>query len=131
MRFLASDPPSSPSFRRCPRIPCPSQGEMSNLANTSDAARAAEAALDAALRSVVDYPAVAQDIANYELAMFRYWANHTRDWRTDIVSASLRWQQAFEANSALAMAAVEAFMSQGPGDAEIVPCDGRLTNLGA
>jgi arylsulfatase A-like enzyme len=106
-------------------------GELRNLHNESDAARAAEASLDAQLRSVINYPSVAQDIANYELAQFRYWANHTHDWRADIVGPSIRWQRAFEDNYALAMAAAEAYLAQsGGGDAEIVPCDGRLSNLG-
>ena len=101
-------------------------GELVNLHNASDAARAAEAALDAALRSVLDYPAVAQDIADYQLAQFRWWAaNGTRDWRTAIVAASTRWQAAFLAHYNASMAAVEAYMAQ-PGAAEIVPCDGRL-----
>ena len=105
-------------------------GELTNLHNSSDAARAAEAALDAALRSVVDYPAVAQDIADYQLAQFRYWTKTTKDWRSAIVSASTRWQAAFEAHFNESMAAVEAYLAQ-PGAAEIVPCDGRLAaNLG-
>lgn len=106
-------------------------GEMENLHNASDAARAAEAALDAALRSVINYPAVAQDIANYELAQFRYWTNVTRSWRSVLSSASVRWQAAFLAHYNESMAAVDAFLAQPEGgDAEIVPCDGRLTNLG-
>jgi choline-sulfatase len=106
-------------------------GELTNLHNSSDAARAAEAALDASLRSVIDYPAVAQEIADYQLAQFRYWAaNGTKDWRSAIVAASTRWQAAFEAHFNESIAAVEAYMAQ-PGAAEIVPCDGRLAaNLG-
>ena len=102
-------------------------GELVNLHTSSDAARAAEAALDAALRSAIDYPSVAQDIANYELAQFRFWANATKDWRQVLASASLRWQGAFTAHYNLSMAAVDAFLAQPEGgDAEIVPCDGRL-----
>ena len=102
-------------------------GELVNLHNSSDAARAAEAALDAALRSAIDYPSVAQDIANYELAQFRFWTNATKDWRQVLASANLRWQGAFTAHYNLSMAAVDAFLAQPEdGDAEIVPCDGRL-----
>lgn len=104
-------------------------GEHVNLHDTSAAARAAEAVLDDALRSVIDYPSVAQDIANYELAMFRYWAaNRTKDWRAALAAADLRWQRAFLAHPQLSIAAVEAYLNQ-TGDAEIVPCDGRLSNL--
>ena len=105
-------------------------GEARNLANSSDAARAAETALDAALRSVIDYPSVAREIAEYQLAQFRYWVNATRDWRGVLASAQMRWQAAFAAHSDLALAAAEAYLAQ-PGAAAIVPCDGRLAaNLG-
>ena len=104
---------------------CADPGEMTNLFNTSDAARAAEAALDAALRTVVDYPAVAQDIAEYQLAQFRYWTNVTHDWRTVLNSSQMRWQEPYNAHSAIALAAAETYLAQA-GPATIVPCDGRL-----
>ena len=83
--------------------------ELVNLHNASDAARAAEASLDAALRSDIDCPAVAQDVANYQLAQFRFWTNAMTDWRTEIASANVRWQAAFAAHHDLALAAVEAY----------------------
>jgi len=106
-------------------------GEARNLAKASAAARAAEAALDAALRSVVDYPAVARGIAEYQLAQFRFWVNETgRGWRSALASPQMRWQAAFEARADLAVAAAEAYLAQ-TGPAAIVPCDGRLAaNLG-
>jgi len=104
--------------------------ELTNLHNSSEAARAAEAALDAQLRSFIDYPSVAQDIADYQLAQWKWWAaNGTRDWRTEVVSANIRWQAAFLAHYNESMAALEAYMAQ-EGPAEIVACDGRLSNLG-
>jgi arylsulfatase A-like enzyme len=105
-------------------------GEAVNLVNSSDAARAAVAALDSALRSVVDYPAVAHDIAEYQLAQFRFYTNSTKNWRTVIASPQMRWFEAFNAHSELAIAAIEAYINQ-TGPAVIVPCDGRLaSNLG-
>jgi len=106
-------------------------GEARNLANASAAARAAEAALDAALRSVVDYPAFARGIAEYQLAQFRVWVNETgRGWRAALASPQMRWQAAFEAHPDLAVAAAEAYLAQ-TGPAAIVACDGRLAaNLG-
>jgi arylsulfatase A-like enzyme len=105
-------------------------GETRNLANSSDAARAAEAALDAALRSVIDYAAVARDIAAYQLAQFKFWVNATRDWRAVLAGPQMRWQAAFAAHSDLAVAAAEAYLQSDA--ATIVPCDGRLAaNLGA
>ena len=99
--------------------------ETANLFNTSDAAREAQASLDAALRSVIDYPAVAQDVAAYQLDQFRYWAaNATTDWRKEIQSANVRWQAAFAAHKAEALAAVEAYLAQPA--AVIRPCNGAL-----
>jgi arylsulfatase K len=89
------------------------------------------AALDTALRSVIDYPAVARDIAEYQRTQFRFWVNQTRDWRAVLASPEMRWQAAFAAHSDLAVAAAEAYRAE-TGAAVIVPCDGRLAaNLGA
>ena len=102
-------------------------GETTNLFNTSDAARAAQASLDAALRSIIDYPAVAQDVASYQLAQFKRWAASVPDWRKEIQSANVRWQAAFAAHSAEALAAVEAYLAQP--SAVIRPCNGAVASL--
>jgi len=105
-------------------------GEATNLYNKSDAARAATVALDDALRSVIDYPAVARDIAEYQLAQFRFFTNTTKNWRDVISSPQMRWSKAYSAHSDLATAAIETFLNQS-GPASITPCDGRLAaNLG-
>ena len=104
-------------------------GEARNLANTP-AGAAAVPALDAALRSVIDYPSVALDVADYQRTQFRFWVNETRAWRSVLASPQMRWQAAFAAHSDLALAAAEAYLAQ-TGAAAIVPCDGRLAaNLG-
>jgi arylsulfatase K len=102
-------------------------GEAVNLYNTSDAARAAEASLDAQLRSLIDYPAVGQAVADYQLALFKKWASLQTDWKKEIASANVRWQAAFAAHPAEALAAAEAFIAQSP-PALIRPCNGALVN---
>jgi hypothetical protein len=70
---------------------------------------------------------VAQEVAEYQLAQFQYWAAHTPDWRAEIASANVRWQPAFAAHSAAALAAAEAYLAQEK--ASIRRCDGRLASL--
>jgi arylsulfatase K len=101
--------------------------EMQNLYNTSDGARAAVATLDAQLRSIIPYEEVSQEVAQYQLAQFQFWAAHTPDWRAEIASANVRWQRAFAAHSAAALAAAEAYLSQQT--ALIRSCDGRLASV--
>jgi arylsulfatase K len=102
--------------------------EAVNLFNTSDAARAAEAALDAQLRSLINYPVVGQAIADYQLALFTKWAALQTDWKKEIASGNVRWQQAFAAHPAKALAAAEAFLAQTP-PASVRPCNGKLVNV--
>ena len=73
----------------------PDPAELVNLWNTSDAARALTSKLDAALRSAIDYPSVALDVAAYQRAQFRYWVNTTGPaWRKDIATGP-RWAAAW------------------------------------
>jgi len=104
--------------------------ELTNLHNASAAARAAEAALDAQLRALINYPSVAQDVADYQLAQFKFWAESQADWRAEIASGDVRWQAAWAAHPAAALAAAEAYLAQAP-PAAIRPCDGATAaNLG-
>lgn len=103
-------------------------GETTNLFNASDAARAAVAALDAALRARIDYPAVARDVAAYQKAQFQWWAaNGTADWEAEIASDRVRWSGAWAAHPREALAAVKAWLAA-PG-APIRACDGRVANV--
>ena len=102
-------------------------GEFRNLVNTSDAARAAVASLDAQLRSIIPYPEVAQDVAQYQLDQFKYWISQQSDWKKEIASANVRWQSAFLAHEAESFAALDAFLAQTA--ATIRPCDGRTGNI--
>ena len=99
--------------------------ETTNLFNSSDAARAAQASLDAAQRTIIDYPSVAQDVADYQLEQLRWWAaNGTTDWRKEIQSPNIRWHDAFAAHSKEALAAVEAYLAQPA--AVIRACNGAV-----
>ena len=98
--------------------------EMVDLAPTSPAD---VAALDAALRSVIDYPSVALDVARYQLQQMWAWTNRTPDWRTVAASSAVRWQPGWAANPEASLAALEAYISGGPnGPVKILACDGAL-----
>lgn len=86
-------------------------GETTNVARSigSDVV----AALDAALRSVVDYPSVAADIARYSHEQFVYWANSTKDWEDVLGSDALRWAAAYRERPKLARAAFADFYASG------------------
>lgn len=100
--------------------------EKVNLYNTTPAADAAFAALDAQLKTLIDYPAVAMDIAAYQLEQFRWWtANGTTDWRKEIASSDVRWQAAWAAHPAEALAAAEDYLAT-QGAPMPVPCSGAL-----
>ena len=53
--------------------------EMRNLVATS----ASEvAALEKSIRSQVDYPTVARDVARYNIEIFKAWVRNTTNWQT-------------------------------------------------
>ena len=98
--------------------------EMVNLAPT---APADVAALDTALRSVIDYPAVALDVARYQKQQMWAWVNRTPDWRNVVASAKVRWQPGWSAAPKRALAALEAYISDGPdGNVTLLACSGAL-----
>ena len=79
------------------------------------------AALDARLRSVVDYGAVARDVARYNHASFALWANKTGPrWRDEVHHPGLRWDPAFNATLDASLAALEDFLADD--DPQIQPC---------
>ena len=102
--------------------------ETTNMFNTSDAARAGAAALDQLLRTQIDYPSVARDVALYQKQQFEWWAvNGTDDWEKEISGPALRWSASWAAHPAKALAAVKAWRANAT--IAIRPCDGRITNL--
>ena len=77
--------------------------------------------LDADLRSVVNYPDVARDVASYDKQSFRCWMENVEgDWREVIHESNLRWTPSWDEDSEGAFRAVEEWLSK-PDDS-IVPC---------
>ncbi len=99
-------------------------GEMVDLAAS---APADVAALDAALRSAIDYPAVARDVARYQRQQLWFWTNSTPDWRSIAASSQVRWQSGWAARPERSLHVLEDFVAGGPdAPSPILPCDGAL-----
>ena len=77
--------------------------------------------LEALLRSLIDYPAVSMDVAQYQLDQFRYWMGaNAADWRQKIVDPSVvRWAAPWAAANASAFAALDEWLAQ---PAAVLPC---------
>lgn len=98
-------------------------GETVNLAPTLPAGELA--ALDAALRSLVDYPSVAMDVALYQKQQLRFWVNATgAGWEQEVVNQ--RWEQAWKAAPDRAMMAFKSYLTNDT--IAIQPCNGALVN---
>jgi len=79
--------------------------------------------LTASLRSVVDYPAVAQDVAQYNKDVFiAQFKNLREDWETALATQSY-WKDAWSYNASGALAAVHAWLEQ---PAKVLPCRSEL-----
>jgi hypothetical protein len=99
--------------------------EMTNLYNASPAYVAIAEDLDAKLRSNIDYPAVALDVALYQKQQFLWWAaNGTTHWEEEIKSANVRWSTSWAEYPDQALAAVKAWMANDT--VAIQPCNGKL-----
>lgn len=92
--------------------------ETRNLINNSDY-KGMIPTLEASLRSVVDYQTVAQNVADYNKAGFRWWVNNTKDWTSAIHAAGLRWTPSWEYDAKGAQEAVQSWLDA---PAEILPC---------
>jgi arylsulfatase A-like enzyme len=105
------------------------EGENNNLLQPpgNAAAAAVAARLDALLRAQIDYPSVARDIAKYQHEQFVWWTSNQTDWRKEIASGDVRWQKAWAAHPAEALAAAEAYLASN--GTTIFACDGRLANI--
>ena len=93
----------------------------------NSAAEAIAERLDAQLRTQIDYPAVALDVARYQHEQFSWWCANQTNWRREIASGDVRWQAAWARHPAEALAAAEAYLSSN--GTQIRPCDGRLANI--
>ena len=67
--------------------------------------------LEQNLRSVVNYPAVAQSVAEYGKAMLAEWVKQTPDWQTAIHAPGLRWSPSWNWDSDAAFAALHEYMA--------------------
>jgi len=96
--------------------------EMTNLA-LNQTYLPAISVLERNLRSVVDYPRVALNVASYNLASMKHWMEVTGDpeWRTAIHAKGLRWNHAFEQDIERSFQALEEWVN---GTAKILPCRG-------
>ena len=75
--------------------------------------------LEQNLRSVVNYPAVAQSVAEYGKAMLAEWVKQTPDWQTAIHAPGLRWSPSWNWDSDAAFAALREYMAT---PAKVVAC---------
>ena len=53
------------------------------------------AAMDSTLKSVVDYPSVARDVATYGHSFLLNWTAANPDWRSAMAAPGLRWDQSW------------------------------------
>ena len=69
--------------------------------------------LEANLKTVIDYPKVALDVASYNKDMFKWWINSTGpDWKSAIHASGLRWTPSWDADPTGAMEAVNQWMKE-------------------
>ena len=62
------------------------------------------------LKTVVDFPTVAMNVAQYGRDSFAGWVNSTKDWKDEIHKKGLRWTPSWNTDSAGAMEALEKWM---------------------
>lgn len=101
-------------------------GELSDL--WSDASPAA-AALETTLRSMIDYPSVAMDVATYQKSMFQWWVGQNKDWEKQLAEPSVvRWADAWSRAPAASLAAVKSWLAA---PVAIMPCrNGTSASVG-
>lgn len=101
--------------------------EMINLASRSSYAQVTSS-LKESLRSVVDYPRVALDIAKYNLDSMKHWMEviGEQQWKTAIHS-KLRWDDAFDRDVKGSFQALEEWIHSG---AQVLPCRSDLVYPG-
>jgi arylsulfatase A-like enzyme len=83
------------------------------------------AALDAQMRTLIDYPSVALDVALYQQQQLRFWVNATgAGWEKEM--AAQRWAAAWAQAPERALAAVKTFLNAE--SVALQPCNGALVN---
>jgi arylsulfatase K len=66
------------------------------------------------LRSVVDFPSVAQNVAKYNYDSMKSWINRTSEWKAEMGKSSLRWSDSWNQDASGSVAAVEAWLARPP-----------------
>lgn len=84
-------------------------GENTDISQSEPAAIAR---LDALLKTVVDYPSVATDVATYNHASLADWVKSTPTWKT--VVATQRWKASFDVDTNASIAAIEHYLAAPP-----------------
>ena len=98
--------------------------ESRNLIDNPDFRSIAEE-LEASLRSVIDYPSVAMDVAHYGKESFEWWVNKTGSaWKKEIHKEGLRWTQSWDWNVSGSFGALAEWRANPP---RILPCRASLT----
>jgi hypothetical protein len=93
--------------------------------HTVAAVAAVVAELEARLASVVDYPAVAQTVAEYiNKEAFIWWTNSTKNWR-EVVAGESAAPVAWARDAAAAFDAVDRWMAE---PARVLPCRGTVVS---
>jgi hypothetical protein len=87
------------------------------------AARALEAQLDKSLRTVVDYPAVALDVASYNKASFLHFKATNKNWKAQMHATGLRWDHSWDAASVDPFKSIDEWLAQEP---KVLACRGAL-----
>jgi arylsulfatase A-like enzyme len=80
--------------------------------------------LDDALRTLIDYPSVALDVALYQKQQLRQWVNRTKNWQTEVVRQ--RWQTAWEAEPSRSMKAFTEYLADDK--IFLLPCNGATAH---
>ena len=95
-----------------------------NLNPESDTVQSIEATLDANLRGVINYPAVALDVARYGQESFVNWRKNTQHWKEKMTDKRLRWHHAWESASIDPFESIEEWLAAPP---KVMACRSSLS----
>jgi len=87
--------------------------EATNLVDKPEHAQRVQTLLTK-LKSVVDFPTIAQNVAKYGHDSMSYWTKKTSDWQSEMGKKGLRWHDSWSQNPKGAVAAVEAWLAKPP-----------------
>lgn len=86
--------------------------EATNLIDKSEHAQRVELLLTK-LKSVVDFPAVAQNVAKYNYDSLKFWTSANSNWPL-VMGKSNLWHESWSADPQGAVAAVNSFLAKPP-----------------